>query len=97
MKTLTRDDTEHDVEYVQKREAESEIDDAMRINRNISARLSRAEEILEILSSGFFVSVLNQNSDDLLEGVGDMVERYWKETTRIHSVLSSPNTYSRNP
>ncbi len=58
----------------------------------VNARLRFAEEILDILSSGYFVSILNRHSDDLLEKVGEMVERYWRENTRLKTVSKPTKT-----
>lgn len=49
-------------------------------------RLDKAEEILDMLSSGYFVELLNQHSDEYKEGLGDMVERYWREAPRPRTV-----------
>lgn len=51
--------------------------------------LEKAEEILEILSSGYFIEILNQHSGEYVEPIGAMIERYWRETTRLRSVVHS--------
>jgi hypothetical protein len=60
--------------------------------KEVNVRLRFAEEILDILSSGYFVSILNQHSDDLSGKVGEMVERYWRGNTKIKTVSKPTKT-----